>query len=463
VTRFFWRIFLSTWAVVLIASGLTVWVANLVPDGDSRIEGSRFTQQMIGLLAAELRRELVNNPATAVDTLLEEYVLDFSPVLEIYVVGPDGEDVLGRALPGAVTRYVEARANPSGTATPHPFPNLHIRGDGLNGYLIVGHEGFFPLGRKLMEPGIRWLLLVFALVASGAASLMLARFIVLPVRRLQLAGQQVATGDLTVRVAHTVGSRTDDIARLAHDFDVMTERVDQLLQSQQRLIRDVSHELRSPLARLQALLSIARQQADDTRAPQIDRMETEIERLNELIGEILTYSRLEAQDHISRHATDLVDLLQNILHDAELEGLEADKQLELDAPASLLLEVDSGLIQRAVENVIRNAVKYTGEGTTITVSIRPASDGIRIMVDDQGPGVPPDAIGRIFEPFYRVSDARSTQSGSGGVGLAIAERSIRLHGGSMTARNRDGGGLRIEIFLPSPNREPGYRHQPAGV
>ena len=449
MTRFFWRIFLSAWAIVLIATALTFWVADLLPDGDSRVGGSRFTAQMVTLLAQQLRRELAIDPATAVDNLVEEYVLDFTPVLEIYVLNPGGEDVLGRTLPGSVARYVESRGKQSGGSIVQEFSHLHVRGNGLDGYLVVGHEGFFPVGRKLMRPGIRWLLLAFALVASAVVSLMLTRFIVLPVRRLQLAGQQVAAGDLSVRVAHTVGKRTDDIARLAHDFDVMTERVDALLQSQQRLMRDVSHELRSPLARLQALLSIARQRAGDADAPQIDRMETEIERLDELIGEILTYSRLEAQDHITRHATDIVDLVQNVVYDAELEGQEADKQIRLDAPASLLLELDSGLIQRAVENVIRNALKYTGEGTMITVRILSESDGIRITVDDQGPGVPPNAIGQIFEPFYRVSDSRSTQSGSGGIGLAIAERSIRLHGGSMTARNRDGGGLRIEIVLPA--------------
>lgn len=451
MTRFFWRIFLSVWAVVLSAAALTVWVANLLPDADPKTGVSRFTQQMVRLIAAELRRELATNPATAVDVLVGENVLDFSPVLEIYVLDPGGEDVLGRALPGAVARYIRSRGNPPGRAMVQASANLHVLGDGLDGYRIVGHEGFFPIGRKLMEPGIRWLLLAFALLASAAVSLMLSRFIVLPVRRLQLAGQQVAAGDLSVRIAHTVGNRTDDIARLAHNFDVMTGRVDQLLQSQQRLMRDVSHELRSPLARLQALLSIARQQAGDTGAPQLDRMETEVERLDELIGEILTYSRLEAQDHITRHTTDIVDLVQNVVHDAELEGQEADTQILLDAPASLLLELDSGLIQRAVENVIRNALKYTGEGTVITVRILSEPDGTHITVDDQGPGVPLNAIDHIFEPFYRVSDSRSTQSGSGGIGLAIAERSIRLHGGSITARNREGGGLRIEIALPTLN------------
>ena len=213
-------------------------------------------------------------------------------------------------------------------------------------------------------------------------------------------------------------------------------------------MRDVSHELRSPLARLQALLSIARQQAGDGGAAQIDRMESEIDRLDELIGEILTYSRLEAQEHVTRHATDIVDLVQNIVEDAGLEGQESGKQIQMNAPGSLLLKLDSGLVQRAVENVIRNALKYTGDGTAVTVRVIKETGGARITVDDQGPGVPPDAIDQIFEPFFRVGDARGTQSGSGGIGLAIAERSIRLHGGTISARNREDGGLHVEITLP---------------
>lgn len=232
----------------------------------------------------------------------------------------------------------------------------------------------------------------------------------------------------------------------------MTERVQALLQSRQRLMRDVSHELRSPLARLQALVSIAGQRAGETDAAQLERMEREIERLDELIGEILTYSRLEAQDHVVRQPTDVVDLVRNIVLDAAIETQGADKQIRLDAPETLLLELDSGLIQRAVDNVIRNAVRYTRDGTAVTVRVVAAAGGVRITVQDQGPGVPLDALDLIFEPFYRVSDARSTRSGSGGIGLAIAKRSILLHGGSILARNRDGDGLCIEIVLPAPPR-----------
>jgi two-component system sensor histidine kinase CpxA len=312
----------------------------------------------------------------------------------------------------------------------------------------MGYESFLPARRLLFRPGGRGLLVAFWLVVGAAVSLILARFIVVPVRRLQSAEQKVAAGDMSVRVAHTVGKRTDDIARLARDFDVMTERVDTLMQSQQRLMRDVSHELRSPLARLQALLSIARQKADAENTEQIDRMESELERLDELIGEILAFSRLAAQETLARHPTDIVDLVQNIVDDAIIEAQTASKQIHLQGPERCVIDLDSGLIQSAVENVIRNALRYTAQGIAADVVIAEETQRVRIVVDDRGPGIPEEAIDKIFEPFYRVEGSKSIHAGSGGIGLAIAKRSIELHGGTITARNREEGGLRIEIVLP---------------
>ena len=250
-------------------------------------------------------------------------------------------------------------------------------------------------------------------------------------------------------MAHTVGGRTDDIARLAHGFDAMTERVEALLQARHRLLRDVSHELRSPLARLQALLSIARQKGGAANDSLIDRMEAELARLDDLIGEILAFSRLEAQESVTRRATDIVDLVQNIVDDASLEAQPAGKDVQLHAPPRLVIAVESGLIQSAVENVVRNAVKYTAEGTTVEVRVLTEENTVRIVVDDHGPGVPLASIDKIFEAFYRVEDSRSTRSGTGGIGLAIAKHSVRLHGGTIVAGNREGGGLRIKIVLPA--------------
>jgi two-component system sensor histidine kinase CpxA len=325
---------------------------------------------------------------------------------------------------------------------------LLVRDKDLEGYVVVGYKAHFPMREVLMRPGGRGLLAVFLVAVSAIVSFMLARFIVLPVRRLRLAEQKVASGDLSVRVAHTVGNRTDDIARLAQDFDVMAEQVGALLQSQKRMMRDVSHELRSPLARLHALLSIAHQSADSQGAVQIERMEMELERLDDLIGEILAFSRLESKAGIQRHPTDIVDLVQNIVDDSSLEAQAVGKGIHLDGPERIVVHVDSGLIQSAVENVIRNALKYSADNTPVEITVIAQKDWVSIVIDDRGPGVPEDAIDKIFQPFYRVEDSRSTRSGSGGIGLAIADRSVRLHGGTITAENRAGGGLRVKISLP---------------
>jgi signal transduction histidine kinase len=447
---FFWRIFLSAWAIVLITILVTLWAASWLPnrDSSSNRDDAGFREQMVTLIARELRGYLAEDSTTAGQLLAEQHALDFPPMLVIYVVDPQGNEVLDRPLPAAVADVdrmsIRAEGEPPAGAS-----RVHVRTDGLGGYKVIGYEGYFLMSDVLLRPGGRGLLLALMLVVSAAVSAMLARFIVLPVQKLRMAGQKVADGDLAVRVAPSVGSRTDDIARLAHDFDFMTGRVEALLQSQQRLMRDVSHELRSPLARLQALLSISRQTADAKGMEQIDRMERELERLDELIGEILAYTRMETQEGIAPRPTDIVDLVQNIVDDARLEGQTSGKGIRLHGPPRCLLDLDSGLIQSAIENVVRNAMKYTADGTTVNVAIVEEPGRLRIVIDDYGPGVPPDAIDKIFEPFFRVEESRSTTIGSGGIGLAIAERSIRLHSGTMTASNREGGGLRVEIVLPT--------------
>ena len=228
----------------------------------------------------------------------------------------------------------------------------------------------------------------------------------------------------------------------------MTERVQALLESQQRLMRDVSHELRSPLARLQALLSIARQKLGGVEGVPLDRMERELERLDELISEVLSYARLEATTEIHRQRTDLVDLLENVVDDADVEGQESGKQIRLRGPVTCMMDVNAGLIQRAVENVVRNALKHTAPQTIVEVTIAERPESVEIVVRDHGPGVPEAALDKLFDSFYRVEDGRGTHTGSGGIGLAIAERSVQLHGGTIRAANCSDGGLRIEIRLP---------------
>jgi two-component system sensor histidine kinase CpxA len=443
---FFWRIFLSAWAIILITITVTLWAGSWLPDREHASNDARL-ERMVSIVAQELREQLAIDPTTVANVLVEEHVLDLLPVLEIFVLKPSGDDVLGRSLPEPVSQAYNARDDLQARSA-EDSSRLHVRNNDLDGYMVVGYAPHFPLREVLMRPGGRGLLAAFLVTVSAIVSFMLARFIVLPVRRLRLAEQEVASGDLSVRVAHTVGNRTDDIARLAQDFDVMAEQVDTLLQSQRRLMRDVSHELRSPLARLHALLSIAHQTADSTGAAQIERMETELERLDDLIGEILAFVKLESHAGIQRHPTDIVDLIQNIVDDASLEAQTDAKQIRIEGFDRCVIEVDSSMIQSAIENVVRNALKYTAEGTAVELSVAAEAGCLRIVIDDSGPGVPEDEIDKIFQPFYRVEGSKSTRSGSGGIGLAIAERSVRLHGGTIKAKNRAGGGLSVEISLP---------------
>lgn len=439
--RFALRIFLSAWVILGISVVLTTFASRWLPAGDPNDSRGDYGRQLVDVLARDLAPYVAGDPSVVADVVRNHASVALDGLVEVYVVDADGQDVLGRPLPRGVARHA-ARENRI------EDPRIDSRVEGLNGYMVVAYHGQFPFGRMLFQPGNRGLLFAIALVVSAIVSVVLARFVVLPVTRLREAGRQVAQGDLGVRVAPTVGSRTDDIAELARDFDLMTERVQALLESRQRLMRDVSHELRSPLARLQALISIARQKQDGPEPVPLDRMERELERLDELIGEILSYARLEAKDDIARRPTDLIDLIQNIVDDTEVEGQEAGNTIRLSGPSTLMLDADGGLLQGAIENVVRNAVRHAPPQTIVDVTVAKVPDAICIVIRDRGPGVPDEVLEEIFQPFHRVEDGRSTDSGTGGIGLAIAYRSVRLHGGTIRASNDPDGGLRVEITLP---------------
>lgn len=439
---FYLRILLSLWAALLVALAITFSVASLLPQGSRSNNQSAFARNTVSAIADELRAILSANPDVDLKLRLSAQDLDFSPLLVVYVVDAQGNNVLDLPMPPGIAMAL------SGQYAEGERADLHIEAAGLHGYLVVGREMRLPILWLIARPGGRAVLILTGLLVSAMISVMLARFIVQPVKRMRDAGHRVAAGDLTVRVAHTVGSRDDDIAKLARDFDHMTQRVQTLLANQQRLMRDVSHELRSPLARLQALLSIARQRTGDSEAMQLDRMESELSRLDELIGNVLAFARLEAMDRIRFQPIDLIDLIQNILDDASLEAQTSDRELRLQGPERCVLAIDGSAVAQAVENVVRNALRHTADGTIVDVSVERTGSGVRIIVEDRGPGVPEEALSQLFDSFFRVETGRSTRSGSGGLGLAITERSVRLHGGSVHAENRDGGGLRVVMILP---------------
>jgi two-component system sensor histidine kinase CpxA len=269
-----------------------------------------------------------------------------------------------------------------------------------------------------------------------------------------------------------VRGRHDELTELMRDFDRMAERIEGLVDSQSRLLKDVSHELRSPLARLSVALGLARQRAASEVDPQVapelesslNRIELEADRLNQLIQRLLTISRLESgTDGIRKTKLSLRELVEQVAHDAEYETpgrgcrvtSSADPLVDppADAADEFLVEADPDLLRSAVENVVRNATRYTAEGTTVEVRLErqqsATGEEVVVRVLDSGPGVPEEALQKIFEPFYRLDDARNRQTGGAGLGLSIADRAIRLHGGQLRASNRKEGGLEVEIRIPA--------------
>lgn len=265
--------------------------------------------------------------------------------------------------------------------------------------------------------------------------------------------QQLAQGNLSARVGEGMVHRNDEVADLARDVDRMAERIENLVGAHQRLIRDVSHELRSPLARLNVALELARQTAGPDLAAPFDRIDRESGRLNELLSQLLTLTRLENENgSLKQEEFDVATLLSEIVHDADFEAHSNGRRVITTVSEPLLLHADRELLRQALENLIRNAARYTASATAVEVSLRRRSAGgrtwVHIEVRDYGPGVPESELYDIFRPFYRVNDARERKSGGAGVGLAISDRAVRLHGGSLRAFNAPGGGLSMEMELP---------------
>lgn len=307
-------------------------------------------------------------------------------------------------------------------------------------------------GRSTSLREVRIALLV---VVTALVSFLLARLLTRPIRTLRAATQKIAEGDTSVRVGAVAGAG-GEIAGLAADFDRMTARIEDLLQVRERLLRDVSHELRSPLARLQVALGIVRQKQGEDVAPLLDRMEKETERLGELIGLVLSMARLEqARELASPEDVRLDELVATLVADATFEAQgggrpSAGGAVEVVKTEPVTVRGEPELLRRAAENVVRNALRFAPAGSVVEVTLEKVNgSSVELRVRDHGPGVPEASLGEIFRPFTRVEAARDRASGGAGIGLAITERAVRLHEGRVSASNAEGGGLEVTIRLPT--------------
>jgi two-component system sensor histidine kinase CpxA len=293
-------------------------------------------------------------------------------------------------------------------------------------------------------------LLALAIGISGLISYLLARSIASPLQDLQGAARSLSTGNLAARSNAKVAHRRDELGTLAREFDSMAERLSDLITARQQLLRDISHELRSPLARLQMALQLLRQDASSTES-QLDRIERESERLEMLIDQVLEYARLERDPAtLKLEEVDLIELTRQIVHDATFESQSAPDRLQFMHPESTLVRADPNLLHAVIDNVVRNAMIHGGETSEIDIAVAESPHEITLTVRDHGSGVPESELQKIFEPFYRVVDSIShkARNEGSGIGLAIAARAMALHGGRITAENASGGGLMVTMILP---------------
>jgi len=246
-----------------------------------------------------------------------------------------------------------------------------------------------------------------------------------------------------------MGKRGDELGQLSQDFDRMASQLEQLLTTQKRMLRDISHELRSPLARLQVALELARKSAQGLAGNEHDRIETEIIRLNELIGQVISLVKLETgQQTAELTPLNLNELVTEAVNNADFEARPQGKSAVLTSNGPLTINGNHELLYSALENILRNAVKYTPTKTRVETCVSQHANQAIITIRDHGPGVSATALEHLFEPFYREADARDRSSGGYGLGLAIAKRAITHQGGTISARNADDGGLEVALRLP---------------
>jgi len=487
--RLFWKFFFAFWLALLTAGigvGTTVWLRhaareNQIADQADTIDVRRAS--LVTLAASVL-------PHGGIDSLR-----DFIQTLQntrfpsIYAVDDMNRELLDRPLapevlqqaralflqgryPDAIKmvsaddghRYLlfvplpehgfaDALKSPLPAIAPPPFGFGRPPPEGGNQESppLPRSENRNPPPRR--EPPSPILPIMVGGLASLLFSALLAWYFAKPIRSLRDAFAALARGHLETRIGHTIGRRRDELADLGRDFDYMAQQIGSLVNAQQHLLHDVSHELRSPLARIQAAIGLAQQQPDKLPAT-LERIERESQRISDLVGELLMLSKLEAGVSIEKAGLlNFGDLLADIVEDVRFEAAQNRVDLNYQGMGDALVECQSELLHRAIENVLRNAVQHCKPGGSVTVDADFDNDNrrLRIGVDDEGPGVPDSDLTAIFQPFFRSGNHQKPHST--GLGLTIAHRAVEAHGGSIKASNRQAGGLHVEIDIPFSNRQ----------
>jgi two-component system OmpR family sensor kinase len=451
--RLFWKFFLSillAQVAATIAIGGTVWLRDRAHRSSVSIDAGPPAEIMTEAAAVTLRRGGLD--------ALREVVGDLKrPAL--FVLDASGRDLLGRPVSPELRAQVERSLDVLG---PRHAVRTLIGPDGQRYVAFVprgyeyGPPEHWPGGPGLHPhpPGSPYSHRIGNLAPIGAAifasllfAALLAWYFARPIRALRAAFEAAAAGDLAPRFDKSNGAHRDELADLGRDFDRMSAQLRALMEGQRRLLHDVSHELRSPLARLQAAIGLAHQRPEKV-AASLDRIERESVRMDRLVGELLTLSRLEASPEIAHNdSIDMAEMIEQIADDARFEAGQSGAAIVVEATPGPAVRGSPDLLWRALENVVRNAIKHGGAGQEVRIVLRSQGRSVFIDVLDRGPGIAPENLDSVFEPFFRSNPSANNVDGHG-LGLAIAQRVVLGHGGQIGAANRPDGGLAVTITLP---------------
>jgi two-component system, OmpR family, sensor histidine kinase CpxA len=449
--RLFAKIFLWFWATVVLTGISLVLAFVLQPQSvPSRWHASLAdTARYFGTAAAGAFEE---GGAPAATSYLQRLSEDAH--IHACIFDPAGKSLAGEDCSEFMPLAAQvAKGEPSAYAMRRGLARvaIQIRRPGGHAYiyasdLLAGPRAAFGLNR-----GVVLLRAGLALLVSGLVCYFLTRYLTRPILRLRAVAQQIAGGQLSARAEARLELRRDEFGDLVREFNQMAGKTENLISSQRQLLNDVSHELRSPLARMNVALDLLRRRVGED--PALNRMEIDLQRLNEMIGRLLTVAKLDAASTLQNSVrVNLSELISSVASDAEFEAHERGSRVDIVQAADLAVLGDPSLLRSALENILRNAVRFTATGTAVEVLLRAgptigANEAI-VVVRDHGTGVPEEELTRIFKPFYRLADSRGLQSTGAGLGLAIAERIVHLHGGRIRAMNEASGGLSVEVIFP---------------
>jgi two-component system sensor histidine kinase CpxA len=450
VRSLFLKIFLIFWLTMVVVGAVLIYTWGLQPEVIvSRWRGA--TSDAAALYAQSAAEELDRYGMVALNNYFQR--LEQSSHIHAALFDENGQPIAGKVSADAIEMAPHAGLGgepafkiQGGTA----LAAQRTQGPSGRVYILVVEMPRGPVGtiRRLARAQVeQW---VTAILLSGLICYLLTLYLTRPILRLQEAARELAAGNLGARAPAEPERRRDELGALVRDFNQMAKRIERLVTSQRQLISDISHELRSPLARLNVALGLARQRAGVEAASALDRIEREAERLNEMIGKLLSLARMQgAVGPPEKSQVRLDEMVKEVAEDAEFEAQERNCTVRVVGSIQGSTEGSPELLRSAVENVVRNAVRYTAPGSEVEITLANRDSTAEITVRDHGPGVPESELPNLFLPFYRVANARERETGGTGLGLAITDRAVRLHGGTVALANAPGGGLVVKITVPA--------------